>query len=63
MGLTEYALLIVVVLGIPLAIAGAVTLWSLKQVRYRPKRRGPRPAAGDTPTPEEAAKASDAPSR
>lgn len=43
MGLTEYALLALVIL-VPLVIAGAVTLWSLKQVEYRPKKR--RPAQG-----------------
>lgn len=32
-------LLVVLVIGIPLAIAGAVTLWSLRQVRYRPTKR------------------------
>ncbi len=42
MGLTEYALLALVIV-VPLVIAGAVTLWSLKQVQYRPKQR--RPAA------------------
>lgn len=49
MGLTEIVLLIVVVIGIPLVIAVVVTLWSLKQVRYKPKRRAPRPAFGTTP--------------
>ncbi|MBA2518961.1 MAG: hypothetical protein H0V24_04800 [Chloroflexia bacterium] len=45
MGAAEYALLIILVIAIPLAIAGAVTLWSLKQVRYQPKKRGPRVGA------------------
>lgn len=45
MGLTEWLLLAAVIL-VPLAIAAAVTLWSLEQVRYRPKRpRRPRPVA------------------
>ena len=37
MGGQEYLLLVLVIL-IPLVIAVAVTLWSLEQVRYRPKR-------------------------
>ena len=46
MGSTEWVLLALVIL-VPLAIAAAVTLWSLEQVRYRPKRgRRPRPRAG-----------------
>jgi hypothetical protein len=40
MGLTEYLLLAVVVV-VPLVIASAVTLWSLKQVQYRPRKRRP----------------------
>ncbi len=51
MGLTEYALLALVIV-VPLLIAGAVTLWSLKQVQYRPKKR--RPAPGATPEQAEA---------
>lgn len=43
MGFTEYLLLALVIL-VPLAIAAVVTLWSLKQVQYRPKKRRPRPA-------------------
>jgi len=35
---TEYLLLATVIL-VPLAIAVVVTLWSLEQARYRPKRR------------------------
>lgn len=42
MGPAEYLLLALVIL-VPLAIAAAVTLWSLKQVEYRPKQRRPRP--------------------
>ncbi len=37
MGAREYVLLALVIL-VPLAIAVTVTLWSLEQVRYRPKR-------------------------
>ena len=39
-GFTEYLLLAVVVI-VPLVIAAAVTLWSLKQVQYRPRKRRP----------------------
>jgi hypothetical protein len=46
-GTTEWVLLALVIL-VPLVIAAGVTLWSLEQVRYRPKRRRPRPAATDT---------------
>lgn len=55
MGPTEYFLLALVIV-VPLAIAGGVTLWSLEQVRYRPKRRRPRlnpesdSATGPAPT-------------
>jgi len=59
MGLTEYLLLIVVVIAIPLAIAIGVTLWTLEQARQRsqPSRRSGRPRAdaetpGDTTTAE-----------
>jgi hypothetical protein len=38
-GAREWLLLAVVVL-VPLAIAAAVTLWSLEQARYRPKTKG-----------------------
>jgi hypothetical protein len=47
-GFTEYVLLALVIL-VPLAIAAVVTLWSLKQVQYRPKKRRPRPAPEITP--------------
>ncbi len=47
MGGREYLLLALVIL-IPLVIAVAVTLWSLEQVRYRPKRVRRRAA----PTPD-----------
>lgn len=48
MGPTEYGLLALVIL-VPLVIAAAVTLWSLEQVRYRPKRRRPRPTTDAEP--------------
>jgi hypothetical protein len=48
-GFTEYVLLALVIL-VPLAIAAVVTLWSLKQVQYRPKKRRPRPAPETTPS-------------
>jgi len=54
---TQWLLLALVIL-VPLIIAVAVTLWSLEQVRYRPKRRPKRPPlktteppASDPPTP------------
>ncbi len=57
MGATEWFLLALVIL-VPLVIAVAVTLWSLKQVRYRPKRARPlrqlkttEPPASSDPTP------------
>ncbi len=49
MGLTEYLLLALVIV-VPLVIAAMVTLWSLKQVQYRPKKRRPRPAPESTST-------------
>lgn len=56
MGPTEYILLALVIL-VPLVIAVVVTLWSIDQARYRPKRRRPSPRVpppapperGDTP--------------
>ncbi len=43
-------LLTAAVIVIPLIIAVSVTLWSLEQARYRPKRRRPtRPAPVTTP--------------
>ena len=38
-------LLTAAVIVIPLIIAVAVTMWSLDQVRYRPKKRRPASAA------------------
>ncbi len=58
MGLTEYVLLIVVVILIPLLIAGAVTVWSIEQARYRPKRaRRAKPGSPPVPAPERPAEA------
>lgn len=52
MGPTEYLLLAVVILA-PLVIAAAVTLWSLKQVQYRPKQRRARPtSSSEQPAPD-----------
>ena len=57
MGGREYVLLALVIL-VPLVIAVAVTLWSLEQVRYRPKRVRRRvvatAAAADDPPPRNA---------
>jgi hypothetical protein len=42
------------VIVIPLIIAAVVTIWSLDQVRYRPKKRRPVPvAARETGIPAE----------
>jgi hypothetical protein len=56
-GATEWFLLALVIL-VPLVIAVAVTLWSLEQVRYRPKRARPvrqlkttEPPPSSDPTP------------
>jgi hypothetical protein len=38
---TREWILTAAVIVVPLIIAVVVTLWSLEQVRYRPKRRGP----------------------
>ena len=57
-GVKEYVLLALVIL-VPLVIAVAVTLWSLEQARYRPKRaRGQR--STDSAAVTEAAGATDA---
>ena len=42
---TREWLLTAAVIVIPLIIAVAVTMWSLDQVRYRPKKRRPASAA------------------
>jgi hypothetical protein len=42
---TREWLLTAAVIVVPLIIAIAVTMWSLEQVRYRPKKRRPAPAA------------------
>lgn len=47
---TEWFLLALVIL-VPLIIAVAATLWSLEQVRYRPKRRPKRPPMKTTEPP------------
>jgi hypothetical protein len=41
---TQEWLLTAAVIVIPLIIAVTVTMWSLDQVRYRPKKRIPAPA-------------------
>ena len=43
---TREWLLAAAVIVIPLIIAVVVTMWSLEQVRYRPKKRRPAPIAG-----------------
>ena len=42
---TQEWLLTAAVIVVPLIIALAVTMWSLEQVRYRPKKRRPAPVA------------------
>jgi hypothetical protein len=42
---TREWLLTAAVIVIPLIVAVAVTMWSLEQVRYRPKKRRPAPVA------------------
>jgi hypothetical protein len=42
---TREWLLTAAVIVVPLIIAIAVTMWSLEQVRYRPKKRRPQPVA------------------
>jgi len=42
---TREWLLTAAVIVIPLIIAVVVTMWSLEQVRYRPKKRRPVPVA------------------
>ena len=42
---TQEWFLTAAVIVIPLIVAVAVTMWSLDQVRYRPKKRRPVPAA------------------
>ena len=46
---TREWLLTAAVIVIPLIIAVAVTIWSLDQVRYRPKKRRPAPVAEREP--------------
>jgi hypothetical protein len=42
---TREWLLTAAVIVIPLIVAVVVTMWSLEQVRYRPKKRRPAPVA------------------
>ena len=44
---TRELILTAAVIVIPLIIAVVVTLWSLEQVRYRPKKRRPVHMAGN----------------
>ena len=58
---TREWLLTVAVIVIPLIIAMAVTIWSLDQVRYRPKKRRAVPvAARETSTPVDGGAQADA---
>jgi hypothetical protein len=41
---TEWFLLIVVVIGLPLLVAVVVTLWTLEMARQRNKKNRPQPA-------------------
>lgn len=54
MGTQEW-ILTVGVIAVPLAIAVVVTLWSLEQARYRPKRKRPPGIRRDEPSPEQGA--------
>ena len=45
---TREWILTAAVIVIPLIIAVVVTLWSLEQVRYRPKKRRPARALADS---------------
>ena len=54
---TEWFLLIVVVIGLPLLIAVIVTLWTLEMARQRNKKNRPQPA---TPVKRQATRASKA---
>ena len=50
---TREWVLTIAVIVIPLIVAAVVTIWSLDQVRYRPKKRRPAPvAAGETESPD-----------
>jgi hypothetical protein len=40
-------MLTIAVIVVPLVIAILVTMWSLEQVRYRPKRRRPAATVGE----------------
>jgi hypothetical protein len=53
---TREWLLTAAVIVVPLLIAIAVTMWSLEQVRYRPKKRRPQHvAARESETPDDRA--------
>ena len=49
MGTREWILTAAVIV-VPLVIAIVVTMWSLEQARYRPKRRRPAPADQKQPS-------------
>lgn len=51
---TSEWLLTAAVIAVPLAIAVVVTLWSLKQVRYRPKKWTPPTISADEVEPRRA---------
>jgi hypothetical protein len=58
---TREWILTAAVIVVPLIIAAAVTIWSLDQVRYRPKKRRPAPvAARETGTPADCGVEADA---
>lgn len=58
---TREWVLTVAVIVIPLIIAAVVTIWSLDQVRYRPKKRRPAPgAARETSSPPDGGVATEA---
>jgi hypothetical protein len=62
MGPTEWFLLIVVVILIPLGVAVTVTLWSLEQARQRTKRNRPG-AVRRVAMPDEASAPADGPAK
>ena len=58
---TREWILTAAVIVVPLIIAAAVTIWSLDQVRYRPKKRRAAPvAARETGTPADGGVEADA---
>ena len=52
---TREWLLTAAVIVVPLIIAVVVTMWSLEQVRYRPKKRRPAPVAAREAAPADGA--------